>query len=80
MKELLFLFESTGLTALNCFKADYEAGHFDRVLTSGRSGRPKFKKNKFCEVLWRNQKLSKIRNEIQSPFLMTLKKRFFRQK
>ena len=42
----------------------------------GQPGRPKFKKNKFSEVLWRNQKLSKIRNEIQSLLLMSLTKSF----
>ena len=80
LKKPLFLFESTGLTGLNCFKAGFKAGHFNRVLTRGRSGRPKFQKNKLCEDLWRNQKLYKIRNEIQIFLLRSLKKSFFGQK
>ena len=35
---MLVLFERTGFTGLNCFMADYYAGHFDRVLTIGWSG------------------------------------------
>ena len=77
LKRPLFLFKSTGLTGLNCFKTGYEAGHSNRFLTRGQSGRPKFKKNKFSEVLWRHQKLSKIRNEIQSFLLMSLTKKIF---
>ena len=77
LQRLWFLFKSTGLTGLNCFKTDYEAGHSNRVLTRGQSAWPKFKKNKFSEVLWRNQKPSKIRNEIQSLFLISLTKKIF---
>ena len=77
LKKLLFLFKSTDLTRLNCFKTGYEAGHSNRVLTRGQSGRPKFKENKYYEVLWRNHKLSNIWNEIQSLLLMSLTKSFF---
>ena len=77
LKRPWFLFKSTGLTGLNCFNTDYEAGHSNRVLTRGQSAWPKFKKNKFSEVLWRNQKPSKIRNEIQSLFLISLTKKIF---
>ena len=80
LKKPLFLFESTDLTGLTCFKAGYEASHFNRVLTRGQSGRPKFKKKNLFKVLWRNQKLSKIRNEIQSILLISVKKSFFQQK
>ena len=76
LKKPLFLFKSTDLTGLNCFKVGYETGNSIRVMTRGQSGRPKIKNNKFYEVLWRNQKLSKIRNEIQSLLLMSLTKRF----
>ena len=77
LKKLLFLIKSTDLTGLNYFKAGYEAGHTNRVLTRGQSGRPKFKKNKYYEVLWHNHKLSNIWNEIQSLLLMSLTKSFF---
>ena len=51
LKKPLFLFKSTGLIGLNCFKTGYEAGHSNRVLSRGQSVRPKFKQNKFSEVL-----------------------------
>ena len=43
--------EKPGLAGLDCFKAGCEAGHFNRVLTRSRSGRPKFEKKEYSEVL-----------------------------
>ena len=51
LKKPLFLFKSTDLTGLNCFKVGYETGNSIRVMTRGQSGRPKIKNNKFYEVL-----------------------------
>ena len=54
LKKLLFLFKSTDLTGLNCFKAGYEAGHSNRVLTRGHQADQNLRKTNImrsCDVI-----------------------------